>query len=83
VLNINSVDLSIIVKQQMATKKTKKRGRGRPYAGGASPIVGVRLSEAEMAEVDALAEQAGVKRSEMVRRLLEAGRKALGKRNSA
>lgn len=62
----------------MAKKtKTKRSGPGRPYSGGASPIVGVRLSETEMTEIDALAERAGVKRSEMVRRLLDAGRAAL------
>lgn len=60
----------------MLTKKTKKKGVGRPFEGGARPIVGVRLSEQELAEVDALAEREGVKRSEMIRRLIQAGRHA-------
>jgi hypothetical protein len=64
----------------MATKKTKPKVRGRPYAGGARPIVGIRLSEEEMSEIDALTEREGVKRSEMVRRLLELGRKAWNRR---
>ena len=42
-------------------------------------MVGIRLSEAETAEIDYLAEREGVNRSEMIRRLLEAGRKTLAK----
>lgn len=68
----------------MTLKKPKKAsvGPGRPYAGGARPIVGVRLSEPDLAKVDALAEREGVKRSEMVRKLLEAGLKALSGRSA-
>jgi len=56
-------------------KKTppKKKSRGRPFAGGRDPIVGIRLPPAEIAAVDKLAKADGVKRSEMVRRLLLAG----------
>ena len=68
----------------MTAKKSKPKkaaaGPGRPYSGGARPIVGVRLSESDLAKVDALAEREGVKRSEMVRKLLEAGLKALSGR---
>lgn len=60
------------------TAKTKKRGR--PFAGGRDPVIGIRLSPGETAAIDALAEREGVKRSEMIRRLLEAGQKALSKR---
>jgi hypothetical protein len=62
---------SIVVKP----KKTplKKKGRGRPFEGGRDPIVGVRLPPAEIASLDAIADREGVKRSEMVRRLLLAG----------
>lgn len=57
----------------MAIKKTKKAPRGRPYAGGPKPIVGLRLQGSEIDQIDALANGEGVKRSEMVRRLLLAG----------
>ena len=56
----------------------KKKGPGRPFEGGRDPVVGIRLSAEETEEIDALAERHGVKRSEMIRRLLEAGRKVLG-----
>jgi len=41
-------------------------------------MIGLRLSDEETAEIDALAEREGVKRSEMIRRLLEVGLKAWG-----
>lgn len=58
-------------------KKTsqKKKGRGRPFEGGRDPVVGIRLSPSETEAIDKLAEREGVKRSEMIRQLLELGRK--------
>ena len=43
-------------------------------------MIGLRLSAEETAAIDALAEKDGVKRSEMIRRLLNAGMKALVKK---
>jgi hypothetical protein len=68
---------SIVVKPKKAIKKQK--ARGRPFAGGRNPIVGVRLSALETAAIDLLAKRDGVKRSEMVRLLIEAGRKVFAK----
>ena len=69
-----------MVKQNGKPRKPAKKPRlGRPsLSGGASPgqrspIVGLRLPPAELAAVDKLAKADGVKRSEMVRRLLLAG----------
>lgn len=71
----------------MVIQKSKRaKAMGRPSLSGPaspgerSPLVGIRLPPDELAAIDALAERAGIKRSEMVRRLLEAGRKAIGKR---
>ena len=57
-------------------KNQKKRGRGRPFEGGRDPVIGLRLSKAETDRIDALAEREGVKRSELIRRWIEAGLKA-------
>ena len=61
-------------------KTAKAKKRGRPFAGGRDPVIGIRMSPHETATIDALAEREGVKRSEMIRRLLEAGQKTLSKR---
>jgi hypothetical protein len=76
--NHKSEQRSIVVKPKKTVQKAKKRGR--PFEGGRDPVVGIRLSEDETAQIDALAERAGVRRSEMIRHLLEAGKKALVKR---
>lgn len=65
----------------MAAKKKppKPAKRGRPSLSGdiapgdRSPPIGVRLASNDLGKVDAIAEREGVKRSEMVRRLLLAG----------
>lgn len=63
-----------MVKPQLPPKKAQKKKRpGRPFAGGRDPIVGVRLPDEDVAALDAVAAREGVKRSEMVRRLLLAG----------
>ena len=57
-------------------KPPRRQGRprlGKGKAGTQSPLVGVRLSPDHLATVDKLAKSDGVKRSEMVRRLLLAG----------
>lgn len=41
-----------------------------PRPGPRRPLICIRLGEAETAEIDELAESAGVNRSEMIRRLL-------------
>jgi len=73
-LNHKSKCESIVVKPK---KKTK---RGRPFEGGRDPVIGLRLSPEDTAAIDAMAEREGIKRSEMIRRLLDAGLKVLGKR---
>lgn len=67
-----------MVKQRKPpSEKPKQRGRislaGKVAPGERSPIVGVRLLPANIAKVDAIAAHEGVKRSEMVRRLLLVG----------
>lgn len=65
--------------------KPKKDGRGRTALGKLrknqvrSPLIGIRLPSDEIAAIDALAKREGVKRSEMVRRLIEAGRESYTK----
>lgn len=59
-------------------KAEKKSGPGRPRLGngkrgGESPLIGLRLPPSELAKVDSLATHEGLKRSEMVRRLMLAG----------
>ena len=53
---------------------------GKVAPGERSPFVGLRLTASEVGEVDALAEIEGVNRSEMIRRLIQAGRNAYGGR---
>lgn len=50
---------------------------GKVAPGDRSPMVAIRLPPNELAAIDALADREGVKRSEMIRRLLEAGKRAL------
>jgi hypothetical protein len=74
-----------MVKPKKSTAKApENRGRrglsGQHGTGERSPFVGVRLASEELGEIDALAQQHGVKRSEMIRRLLDAGREALGRK---
>jgi hypothetical protein len=70
-------------KKPPAGKSAKKKPMGRPSlsgqasAGERSPFVGIRLAPEELAQIDALAERHGLKRSELIRRLLEAGRKVM------
>jgi hypothetical protein len=61
---------SIVVKPKILLKKKK---RGRPFEGGRDPVIGLRLSQSETSQIDALAEKEGVKRSEMIRRLIDIG----------
>ncbi len=61
-----------------AKKAVKKPRLGRPRLGEGemgtqSPFIGLRLPPDEITKIDALAAREGVKRSEMVRRLLLAG----------
>jgi hypothetical protein len=67
--------------KKSTTKPPENRGRrglsGQHGTGERSPFVGIRFASEELAEIDALAERHGVKRSEMIRRLLDAGREAL------
>jgi hypothetical protein len=73
-----------MVKQNGKRTPPAKKGKamGRPSLAGASspgersPLVGVRLAPDELKAVDKLANREGVKRSEMVRRLIQAGKKA-------
>jgi hypothetical protein len=65
------------VKSGLSSSK-KKPGPGRPRLGEGkrgtqSPFIGLRLAPSELDNVDNLAAVEGVKRSEMVRRLLLAG----------
>jgi hypothetical protein len=57
--------------------KKKKRGRGRPYAGGRDPLVALRMPPELTKRIDALAgaEPDQPSRSEMIRRLVELGAK--------
>jgi hypothetical protein len=70
---------SKIPKRSKKVQKSKPMGRpsltGKPSQGERSPLIGLRIPESELACVDAFAKRQGVKRSEMVRRLIEAGRK--------
>ena len=65
-----------MVKQK---SKPPKPRMGRPSlsgiasAGERSPPVAIRMAAADLEKVDAIADREGVKRSEMVRRLLLAG----------
>jgi hypothetical protein len=67
----------MVEQRSSARAKPKQRGgvslSGKVAPGERSPIVGVRLLPANIAKVDSLAAREGVKRSEMVRRLLLAG----------
>ena len=67
--------------KKSAKKPAENRGRrglsGQHGTGERSPFVGIRLTPDELAEIDALARRHGLKRSEIIRRLLEAGRKAM------
>src|SRR6185312_5445859 len=54
----------------MVKPKKRKPKRGRPFKGGRNPIIGIRLDPDETADVDGLAKEAGVSRSEMLRRLI-------------
>jgi hypothetical protein len=76
-----------MVRQNKHPKKTlpkreKVRSAGRPSLsdrtgpGERSPLVCIRLPPPEVAAVDSLAKRHGVKRSEMIRQLIDAGRKA-------
>ena len=63
------------------TKSQLKAGRptlseSADRAGGRSPMLALRLPPDEMAAVDDLAKREGVPRSEIVRRLIAAGRLA-------
>ena len=68
-----------MVKQNGKPAKKKRAAMGRPSLTGAaspgarSPIVGVRLPDKDLSALDSIAAREGVKRSEMVRRLLLAG----------
>ena len=66
--------------KKQAANRSETRGRptlsGKPIAGERSPLVCLRFPPDEIEAIDALAEREGVKRSEMIRRLLEVGRKA-------
>lgn len=49
----------------------KKRGRGRPGRGaGPSQVVALRLTDEELADLDARAEREGKSRSEIIREAL-------------
>ena len=69
-----------MVKPKKVRAKVETRGRptlsGEAIEGERSPFVGLRLPASDIREIDALAEQEGVNRSEMVRRLIDAGREA-------
>jgi hypothetical protein len=61
--------------QYMLNKKDKsirQKKRGRP-ATGVRPIVGVRLTEAEIERIDRWAAGQKLKRSEALRKLIERG----------
>jgi hypothetical protein len=74
------IQISKSSKRTKTGKKQKLMGRpslsGKASPGERSPMVCIRLPAPEVAAVDSLAKREGVKRSEMVRRLIEAGRKA-------
>jgi hypothetical protein len=74
------IQISKSPKRTKTGKKQKLMGRpnlsGKASPGERSPLVCIRLPATEVAAVDSLAKREGVKRSEMVRRLIEAGRKA-------
>lgn len=63
-------------------KSPKQKPMGRPSLSGAadvgerSPVVGIRFAPKDLRALDALADREGVKRSEMLRRLIEVGLKA-------
>jgi hypothetical protein len=54
--------------------KQKKRSRGRPRTG-VTPMIGLRLSEQEIARLDRWAAQNGFSRSKAIRELIERGLK--------
>jgi hypothetical protein len=62
-------------------KYPKPKPMGRPSLSGPadvgerSPVVGIRFAPKDLRAIDALADREGVKRSEMIRRLLEAGQR--------
>jgi len=53
---------------------SKKRGRGRPSTGGPMKMIGVRMPENEIADLDAWIEQQGeaLSRPEALRKLARA-----------
>jgi hypothetical protein len=63
------------------TVKSKKRGPGRPFAGGRDPLVGVRMPPESRKAVEAWAKHQDDKPSlsEAIRRLVEHGLKHWGK----
>jgi hypothetical protein len=74
-----------MVKPKKTAAKPETRGRrglsGQHGTGERSPFVGIRLTPAELTEIDALAKHEGIGRSEMIRRLLDAGKRVLGRRS--
>jgi hypothetical protein len=62
--------------------KSKKK-RGRPVTTGTGTLIGVRLLDAPLAQLDNWIErqgEPGLSRPEAIRRLIEIGLKARGKR---
>lgn len=69
-----------MVKPKKVLETRGRRGlSGQHGTGERSPFVGIRLAEAELEAIDALAERECVKRSEMIRRLLAVGIRAITK----
>lgn len=66
-----------MVRQKSGAPKKKPMGRpsltGEASPGARSPIIGIRLPDKDLAALDSIAAREGVKRSEIVRRLLLAG----------
>jgi hypothetical protein len=52
--------------------KPKKRGRGRP-ATGRDPMIGLRLSKADIVRLDEWAKAMGCTRSDVIRQLIKCG----------
>jgi hypothetical protein len=74
--------VSIVVKPKKVTRVRKKRGPGRPFAGGRDPIVGVRMPPQARQAVEAWAEDQDDKPtlSEATRRLIAHGLETWGRR---
>jgi hypothetical protein len=68
--------------EKSSPKRKKVKSAGRPSLsdktgpGERSPLVCIRLAPPEVTAVDSLAKRHGLKRSEMIRQLIDAGRKA-------